>query len=95
VKKCELAYSKYHKTTGLSIEKCKVFVKNTNCEVMEEFYMTVKVLCPVCCRGRLLDTDEGAKIEKLPAEKVKPEWNAQFYSKCPTCGKVIAVKRVG
>lgn len=57
--------------------------------------MTVKVLCPVCCKGRLLDTDEGAKIEKLPAEKVKPEWNAQFYSKCPKCGKVIAVKRVG
>ncbi len=58
--------------------------------------MSKKVICPVCGKGRIIDVDEEAKVEKLPIEKVEAKKKAQFfYAKCPNCKNIIAVKNVG
>lgn len=55
----------------------------------------VKLMCPVCGFGRLVDADERTKSELCEESKIKPGWRADYFAKCKKCGKQIGIRKVG
>lgn len=56
--------------------------------------MKKKLECPVC-GGRLVDREEGVKVELVVSTKTNKKIKPDFYVKCRKCGSEIIIRKLG
>lgn len=52
---------------------------------------TIRIICPVCGRGRLLDAVNSASAAKIKLYGPRHLDKAEWIAKCPKCGNLIGI----